>query len=401
MKSIGIFTISVCVLLLATGAMSSQQTPPSEPPPPQPSKRVMPGTPDPEKAPQAPKKNANPVFTPPVKTSDEDGPVIRSTVQVVLVPTLVTDRNGNTINGLRVNDFTLLDNDKPQKVDRDIAFLPLSMVLCIQRNANVEVMLPKIRKIGNVLHDQLVGQDGEVAIVSFDHRIETLQDFTNDADLINQAVAKIKPGGQNSRMVDAVQTAVHMLKYKKDRRKVIVMISEIFDKSSEARPREVALDLQLNNIDVYTLNISRILTSLTAKPELPRPDPFPPGARPHPAGTSIDPTTMAQMGGAPGDSVDFLPVVEEMYRQTKRVFIRDPARLFTKLTGGREIGFMTQSDLERAVNEIGAELRSQYILSYSPNNKLEGGFHRIHVDVNRPELKVRTRRGYWMAGVPE
>jgi len=400
MKFPGILTMSVCGLFLAAGAMISQQGPQTDPS--QPAKRIMPGTPDPDKANSEASKSvdAKP-FTPPVKTSDDDGPVIRQTVQVVLVPTLVTDKKGNSINGLRMNDFILYDNGKPQKVDRDVAFLPLSMVICIQRNANVEVMLPKIRKIGNMLHDQLVGQDGEVAIVSFDHRIEVLQDFTGDADLINQAVAKIRPGGQNSRMIDAVQTGVHMLRHKKDRRKVIVLISEIFDKSSEAHPKEVATDLQLNNIDVYTLNINRILTALTAKPDVPRPDPFPAGARPHPAGTSIDPTTMAQMGGAEGDSVDFIPVVEEMYRQTKHIFVKDPARVFTKLTGGQELGFMTQAELEKAIATIGTEIRSQYILSYSPNNKIEGGFHTIRVTVDLPGMRVRTRRGYWMAGVPD
>lgn len=70
------------------------------------------------------------------------------------------------------------------------------------------MMLPKIRKMGNVLHDNLVGQEGEAAIVGFDHRIELLQDFTPDADLINAAVEKLKPGGQNSRLNDAVQFAL-------------------------------------------------------------------------------------------------------------------------------------------------------------------------------------------------
>jgi VWFA-related protein len=379
-------------MLLAAGALRSQQTP----------RRVMPGTVDPDKVKgQTKQEPAQKPFTPPTAEDQADSLVIRSTVQVVLVPTLVTDRKGNTVNGLRVNDFTLYDNDKPQKVDRDVGFLPLSMVICIQRSANVEAMLPKIRKIGNLVHDELVGQDGEVAIVSFDHRIDVLQDFTSDADLINQAVAKLKPGGQNSRMIDATQKAIHMLKYKKDRRKVILLISEIFDRSSEAPPREVATELQLNNIDVYTLNISHLLTSLTASPTLPRPDPFPAGARPHPAGTSVDPTSMAQMGGAPGDSADIMPVLEEMYRQTKRIFIKDPARLFTKLTGGRELGFMTQTDLEKSIGAIATEIRSQYILSYSPNNKLEGGFHTIRVTVDRPQVKVRTRRGYWMAAVPD
>jgi VWFA-related protein len=400
MKSFSIITMPVCALLLAAGVMISQQTPQTDLP--QPPKRVMPGTLDPDKAnPKTPGETTPEPFTPPAKANEADGPVIRSTVQVVLVPTLVMNRKGVTVSGLRVNDFTLYDNDKPQKIDRDVAFLPLSMVICIQRSAGVEVMLPKIRKIGNVLHDQLVGQGGEIAVVSFDHRIETLQDFTNDPDLINQAVAKIKPGGQNSRMIDAVQAAVHMLKYKKDRRKVIVLISEIYDKSSEAPAREVATDLQLNNIDVYTLNINRILAALTAKPDLPRPDPFPAGARPQPAGTSVDPTTRAQMGGAEGDSFDFVPVVEEMYREVKHVFVKDPARVFTKLTGGQELGFMTQAELEKAIATIGTEIRSQYILSYSPNNKVEGGFHTIRVTVDLPGMKVRTRRGYWMAGVPD
>jgi hypothetical protein len=40
-------------------------------------------------------------------------------------------------------------------------------------------------------------------------------------------------------------------------------------------------------------------------------------------------------------------------------------------------------------------------LSYSPNNKLEGGYHRIRVDVAHEGYKVRTRPGYWMAGVPD
>jgi hypothetical protein len=62
---------------------------------------------------------------------------------------------------------------------------------------------------------------------------------------------------------------------------------------------------------------------------------------------------------------------------------------------------MTQGELERAIAEIGTEIRSQYILSYSPNNKVEGGFHTIRVTVDVPGMRVRTRRGYWMAGVPD
>ena len=362
--------------------------------------RVMPGTLDPErgKRPQPGEPAAVPAQLPQAERAD--GPTFTNTLQVVLVPTTVHDKAGHTVNGLRANDFRLYDNDRPQKIESDIAFLPLSMVVCIQRSANVEAVLPKIKRLGNVMNDLLIGQGGEAAIVSFDHRIEVLQDFTHDPDLINQAVAKLKPGGQNSRLIDAVQQGVHMLRYKKDRRKVVLLISEVVDRSSEAHIREVATDLQMFNVDVYTLNISRIITHLTEKPDLPRPDPFPPGARPHPANSGIDPTTTAQMGGTPGNGAEFMPMLIEMFKEAKSIFIRNPASAFTHLTGGREIGFMTQGDLERAVADIGTELRSQYILSYSPNNKLEGGFHTIRVEVARPNLKIRTRPGYWMAGVP-
>jgi VWFA-related protein len=192
-----------------------------------------------------------------------------------------------------------------------------------------------------------------------------------------------------------------MLRHKKDRRRVIVLISETLDRSSESRPREVATTLQVHNIDLYTINISRLVTLTTTRPDVPRPDHLPPGARPRVGVAPMDPTSQNQWTGAQGFGGDAIPALVEFFRFAKGIFVRNPAELYTAYTGGREFTFFTEKDLERALANIGAELRSQYLLSYTPNNKLEGGFHRIHVEVNRPGLKVRARLGYWMAGVPE
>jgi VWFA-related protein len=143
------------------------------------------------------------------------------------------------------------------------------------------------------------------------------------------------------------------------------------------------------------------LTKLLEKPEYPRPDPLPPGARPLPGVASNDPVTQAQVMGTFGYGGDMIPAFVEMFRGVKGIFVRNPAELFTNFTGGKEYTFRTQGDLERAISEIASGIRSQYLLSYSPNNKMEGGFHAIKVDVNRRNLKVRTRPGYWMAAVPE
>jgi len=59
-----------------------------------------------------------------------------------------------------------------------------------------------------------------------------------------------------------------------------------------------------------------------------------------------------------------------------------------------------QEALESAVAAISDELRSQYLVSFNPSNKEEGGYHEILVEVS-----VRAQGphapGYWMAAVPE
>ena len=50
------------------------------------------------------------------------------------------------------------------------------------------------------------------------------------------------------------------------------------------------------------------------------------------------------------------------------------------------------------MQRIGQEIHSQYIITYSPNNTDETGFHEIEVTTTRPELIAKTRPGYWIAG---
>jgi len=222
-------------VLVAAAALAQVAPPPPPAPGQAPPRRVMPGTVDPEKKAEQEKPK-------PTELKDSASPVdseqllFRDSVTYVLVPTTVTDGHGKVINGLKPQDFELFDNGKVQQINRDVAFLPLSMVICIQRSANVEKMLPNIKKMGNLMRDMLVGQDGEAAIISFDHRIQLLQDFTNDADRITAALATLAPGGNNNRLNDATQQAIRLLRAKKDRRKVILLISETVDRSSEARP---------------------------------------------------------------------------------------------------------------------------------------------------------------------
>jgi len=163
----------------------------------------------------------------------------------------------------------------------------------------------------------------------------------------------------------------------------------------------VVINAQLRNVTVYTVNMSRLLATLSTKPQQPKFDQMPPAARPMPSSVPATPTSVMQMGNSPGNSADFVPLLVEMLRDVKAVFKDNPAEALTKATGGQEFSFMNQGGLERALAKIGSELHSQYLITYNPNNKIEGGFHEIKItlDPQRPEWRIHTRPGYWLAGV--
>jgi len=98
---------------------------------------------------------------------------------------------------------------------------------------------------------------------------------------------------------------------------------------------------------------------------------------------------------------NWVPAFKDIFLAAKGVFLPDPLDVYTKFTGGREFAFKTQKSLEKDISQLGEELHSQYFLTYFPSTQEESGFHQIVVTVDRPNVKVRTRDGYYWAGKPE
>jgi len=336
------------------------------------------------------------------QTPDQDAlSIFKHTVNAVQFPVWVYDRKGNYVNGLTQDQFRVFDNGKEQNIAAvDVAFAPISMVICVQANANVEKMLPAINKIGNLIQPQILGASGEAAVIAYDSRVRTLQEFTHDGDKITAAVKKINPyGGSTSQhMVDAVWEATHKLQTtSKDNRRVILLIGERRDLGSEVRGREALIDMQLSNVTLMSINMSQIMEKLTAPAPDPRPDAIPATAVPMPSNTPATPTTVMQTYGTQGDSAQFLPLLIEIYRDAKAIFKANTVDVFTKGTGGQEFSYVRGRGLEQAIDDIGEELHSQYTITYSPNNKDEPGFHSITVDVVDPKAhSVRSRPGYFL-----
>jgi VWFA-related protein len=325
---------------------------------------------------------------------------IKVGVEEVSTPALVFDRDGNYVNGLTAQDFRLFDNGKQQNIEVDVTFVPISLVICIQANASATGLLPHVAKIGNLINPLLIGDQGEAAVIAYDHRIRILQEFTSDPEKITAAVKSIKPGSSSNRLIDAANDATRLLRSRpKNRRRLIMQIGETRDISSEARARETLINMQLGNIVFYGVDMSRFMTTLTTPPPVPRPDNNPPAIRGTlPMGQPSTPTTIAQMTGGNSGRAEFVPLMVEVFRDVKAVFKSNPVEVFTKGTGGSEFGFRSYRTLEEAIQRMGEELHSGYLITYSPNNKEEGGFHEIVVDVpeRRDVKRVQTRPGYWL-----
>ena len=173
------------------------------------------------------------------------------------------------------------------------------------------------------------------------------------------------------------------------RKRILITIAEDRDQGSGLHVSDVLEAAEFNNVEIYPLDVSHLLTSLTATPTPTRPDTIPPGGQYLPNGQVMTPTLDQQLN----NNGDWTPVLKEIALAVKGIFVPNPLDVYSRYTGGREFPFYTQKGLEQAISDIGQELHNEYILTYSPNDKTEAGYHTIKVSVDKPGLKVLRSRG--------
>ena len=336
----------------------------------------------------------------PAQTTPPENPgtTIAITVQNVQAPVLVFDRNGGYVSNIRPEQFHLFDNEQEQNINVDVSYTPISLVVLIQANAHAEGLLPQVNKIGGLIGPQIIGDAGESAVIAYDGRVRVLQDFTRDQTKITAAVKQIKPGSESCRLIDAVMEGTRMLRARpKDRRRIMLLIGETRDLGSEGRAREALIGLSTSSISFYSVDMSRFITNLTEKPVAPRPDTRLPSSYPMPSNVPATPGNVEQTYMV-GERAEFEPLMLEVYRDVKSIFVANPVELFAKGTGGTQFGFHSQRTLENALSEIGEQLHSEYTISYAPNNRDYLGYHPIRVEIQgHPEVsKIVTRPGYYI-----
>ena len=324
---------------------------------------------------------------------------IRVQVALVRAPVTVTNSDGEPVLNLQQKDFHIFYNGVEQKIEAlDLGGEKLSAVLVFETSSRVAPLLPAIQKSAIVFTQTLVGPSGDAAVLSYDDRINPVLPFSTDHDRIEKAIAHLQPGNSGARLYDALSTAVGMLRKRPSSdRRAIVVVGEASDSGSEAKLGRVLRDAQLANIVIYSVGLSPAAAALRAPPSQSGPSPAtPPGIMGGPPipGQVQTPDSQQQYGG----NIDLLGMVEWAVRNATAVVKERPLELAAAATGGTYESTFKESKIETAVDSIGGELNSQYILSYRPTGSNATGYHQIRVTVDVPGMKVRTRPGYFLQG---
>jgi VWFA-related protein len=346
-------------------------------------------------------------MTPPPGVTIQKAPAIKLRTVLVNTPVTVRDEKGEMVHSLEESDFRITDNGVPQKITHfDLGGDPISLVVVVETSARVGPILPQIRKSGILITQTVTGPTGEGAVVGFDDEVQTLLDFTNSPDAMEKTIAGLRQGGRGSKLFDAMSRAVAMLSGRPEvsqtdlgKRRVMLVIGEAHDSGSEENLGAVLRRAQLANITIYAVGISGVKADLKRKPE----DKVPPSATPDgtfgmppPPGTVETPTTEQQAAeaGSPAQAAVALAVWAVMHAKDK--VTAHQLEIAAAATGGLHVSAWKDRTIEKVIDEMGGELHSQYTLTYTPSGDVKDGYHEINVTVDRKDLTVRSRPGYYI-----
>ena len=284
------------------------------------------------------------------KSVDETAPAespdttFKVDVKLVNVFVTVTDEHGAPIAGLTKEDFTILENDKEQRVavfGKESA-LPLSIVLQIDTSLSTRKDLPlELSSARRFAHAILRPVDG-MSVYAFSEVVNEVTPFTSDTKVIDRGIDRIRLGSATA-LYDALFLGSHALEPRKGR-KVMVVITDGGDTVSSVNYHEAVRAAQQAEAIVYSIIIVPI---------------------------------EASAGRDTGGEHALIQLSED--------------------TGGRYFYATSIPQLDDAFQKISDELRTQYLLAYYPSQRLtDSDFRRIQVGLQKNAgYRVRHRTGYY------
>lgn len=287
------------------------------------------------------------------KQQGEDPQTFKVDVKLVNVHVTAVDENGAPVAGLVKDNFRVSEDGRPQdiRVFAKESELPLSIVVAVDASLSVRTNLKlETESARRFIHSILRKQDA-LALYQFDAEVKELVRFTSDLKAIDRGIDRVRVGSATA-LYDAVYLGSEALE-KRQGRKVLVVITDGGDTMSQVTYQEALRAAQQSEAILYAIVIVPIESS---------------------AGRNT--------GG-------------------EHALIQ-----MSNDTGGKYYYARGFPDLDRVFQQIGDQLRTQYLLGYYPKPRAaDSDFRRIEVTfapapggppaAALPKFQARHRTGYY------
>src|ERR1700688_3313374 len=294
---------------------------------------------------QIPVPNRQPLPPGQDANAGKPGSVIKIDVGLVVLHTSVLDDRGKFADGLKVENFRILEDKVEQKLStfkrEDV---PVSMGLVIDNSGSMCDKRPRVNEAALTLVESSNPQD-EAFVVNFndDFYLDLDKDFSNSIPELKEALERIDARGSTA-LYDAVIGSLDHLKKAAKEKKVLLLVTDGEDNTSRNSLEKTLREIQKTSTVIYTIGLLGQENKRSAKT----------------AKKALTEIALASGGLA------FFPE--------------------------------NVDDVHAICEQVAHDIRHQYTLAYYPSNGAKDGtFRTVRVDVIPPrghgELVARTRHG--------
>jgi len=285
------------------------------------------------------------------QSQDTGGESIKIPTEMVQLDVKVTDQNGRPVFGLTKGDFAVYEDRVIQNIESvSSEEAPVSMGMVIDTSGSMRAKLHTVSDAALGLIKQM-RPDDEAFLVQFKAEAELVQEFTSDRRVLENALKDLYTSGGTALLDAIIATADHAREKGRWRRKALVVITDGLERNSSVKEKEVVEVMKEDEVQLYLVGF-------------------------------LD---EGESGG---------------------LFGRSPAKKAQELlmrlaedSGGRAFFPRDVSETPAIAAQIAKDLRTQYVISYYPNNdRRDGAYRTVRVVVNlrdNRKLIARTRQGYY------
>jgi VWFA-related protein len=305
----------------------------------------------------------------------QDDEVIKVDTSIVRLNVGVVDRTGKPITSLNKEDFTVYEDGVKQPISRfEPTVTPFSVVMILDMSGSTLGFRQTIQQSAIRFIDALAPDD-RIAVVEFYDKINLRNDFTSDRRIVANSI-KVANGRGKTQLYKALDFALEKLSKEGKRRKAIIVLTDGVDTTLRDQDRDFLAGVKESEMATAikpetNANLNKILNDADRQ------------------GVTIYP--LALPTGDPSKLAEPTPIQMAMY-----LAARERLKILASRTGGTLNAINRLEEMGRFYASVAADIRSLYTVEYQPaNDKRDGKWRAIKIEVTNPELIARTREGYF------